>query len=64
MESLPLDAFASKKEALRKSIRPKAETIKAIVNDTTDEKGEVPADYKCNICLMLVHEPHECSTCE
>ena len=30
----------------------------------TEKNGECPENFKCNICLMLVYDPVECSNCD
>ena len=37
------------------------------VNETlckaVEPNGEVPEDFRCNICLQLVADPQECTKC-
>ena len=34
--------------------------LRDAINSVTDVKDEVPDNFKCNICVQLVHEPEEC----
>lgn len=41
----------------------KAEIGKAATM-SVDKTGEVPENFKCNICQLLVFDPCECQSCD
>lgn len=51
------------KEAFSKKVTINPIRLKELVWSATDLEGNVPENFKCNICLQLVFEPEECNGC-
>jgi late competence protein required for DNA uptake (superfamily II DNA/RNA helicase) len=58
LEKQMREAFFSKLAHSEKHLQT---TVSAAVDKAT---SECPADFKCNICLQLVHNPEECGNCD
>ena len=46
------------------AMRLDADDKRGMINAVTDENGEVPDDFLCQICLCFAAEPLVCGNCE
>ncbi|TNV76756.1 hypothetical protein FGO68_gene3998 [Halteria grandinella] len=46
-------------------LQPDLDSMKYHISSAVDAKtGECPENFKCGICLQLVHLPEQCSSCD
>ena len=58
MESL---IITKGKQVYVKALKPGPSEINKMLGLACDSKGEVPENFKCNICLLLLKDPQQCS---
>jgi hypothetical protein len=52
------------RENYKQTLQVDSESMRTLATMATEKNGECPENFKCNICLMLVYDPVECSNCD